>query len=242
MIDFNCDVGEGLNNEHLLMPLISSCNISCGAHAGSIEIIDRVIGLAKEHNVKIGAHPSFEDRENFGRIILDISDEELLESLISQLTLFKERALKQKAIIHHVKPHGALYNLIAVNKEKADVVVRAIKEVFEDVFMYVPFNSEVSKVAKAKGVKILYEVFADRNYNDDLTLVSRKKVNAILTDPYEIIDHVTRMFEKGKVKTISGKLISIDADTFCIHGDNENVIEILKELNKSFLDSARNEK
>lgn len=242
MIDFNCDVGEGLNNEHLLMPYISSCNISCGAHAGSVEIIDHVIRLAKEHHVKIGAHPSFEDRDNFGRVILDISDEELYDSLRKQLLLFKERAALQNAEIHHIKPHGALYNLIAVNREKAEVVVKAINSVFDTMTLYVPDNSVVAEVAKENGLRVLYEAFADRNYNNDLTLVSRKEAHATMTDPDEIIEHVSRMAKEQKVKTLSGKILSIKADTFCIHGDNENVIEILKELNKSFLDSTRNEK
>jgi len=209
MIDLNCDLGEGLDNEHLLMPLISSCNIACGGHAGSIEIMDRVIKMALEHKVKIGVHPSFEDKENFGRVVLNISNEELKQSLIGQMELFKERAKRQEAKVHHVKPHGALYNLIAINQEKAEVVIESIQEVFEKVKIYVPY---------------------DRNYNDDLTLVSRKESNAILSDSNEIIEHVSRMSTQSKVKTISGNEKIIKADTFCVHGDNENVLEILGAL------------
>ena len=230
MIDLNCDLGEGLNNEHLLMPLISSCNIACGGHAGSVEIIDQVIDLAIQHNVKIGAHPSFADTANFGRVILDISNEELQKSLIDQLELFKVRANQQKAKVHHVKPHGALYNLIAVNREKAEVVAQSIQQVFPESKMYVPFDSVIEKVAKEAGIEIVYEAFADRNYNDDLTLVSRKEPNAILTDSEQIIDHVSRMANESKVKTISGNEKTIKAETFCIHGDNKNVLEILQSL------------
>lgn len=237
MIDLNCDLGEGLNNEHLLMPLISSCNIACGGHAGSVEIMDHVIGLAIQYNVKIGVHPSFEDKENFGRVVLDISNEELKQSLIDQMELFKQRADLQKGNIHHVKPHGALYNLIAVNQEKAAIVVKAIQFVFENVNLYVPYNSVIEKVAIEAGVEIIYEAFADRNYNDDLTLVSRKESNAILIDPDEIINHVSRMATHSKVKTISGNEKTIKAETFCIHGDNQNVIAILKALNDRFLDT-----
>ena len=143
MIDLNCDLGEGLQNEHLLMPLISSCNISCAAHAGSIEIIDKVIQLALQYQVKIGAHPSFPDKENFGREIMEISNTDLEESLVNQLTLFKERAALQKATVHHVKPHGALYNLIAVDEETAIVVVKAIQTVFQQIKLYVPYNSVI---------------------------------------------------------------------------------------------------
>jgi len=232
MVDLNCDLGEGLNNEHILMPLISSCNIACGAHAGSVEIMDHVIALAMEHKVKIGVHPSFVDKENFGRVVLDISNEELKQSLIDQMELFKERLKLQEGIIHHVKPHGALYNLIVVNREKAQVVVEAIQEVFDPIKMYVPFNSVIEKVAQEAGIEIIYEAFADRNYNDDRTLVSRKESNAVLTNPEEIIKHVSRMARESKVKTISGKERNIKAQTFCIHGDNENVTAILEALNR----------
>lgn len=234
MIDFNCDLGEGLNNEHLLMPLISSCNIACGGHAGSIEIMDYVIGLAVKHHVNIGAHPSFVDHENFGRVVLDISNEELKESLIGQLELFQARAALQNVLVHHVKPHGALYNLIALNREKANVVVEAIQEVFDHVKLYVTYNSEIEKVAMEQEVQIVYEAFADRNYNDDLTLVPRKESNAILTNPDEIVAHVSRMAKDSKVRTLSGKEKTIKAQTFCIHGDNKNVLNILKKLKQKF--------
>ena len=139
-IDINCDVGEGIENEHLLMPYISSCNIACGGHFGDQFTIDKTIQLAIDNNVKIGAHPSFPDKENFGRKIMDISDVELQESLILQMQLFKKRAALKNAIIHHVKPHGELYNLIAVDQEKAILFVNAIQQVFENVKVYVIIN------------------------------------------------------------------------------------------------------
>lgn len=233
-IDLNCDVGEGLDNEHLLMPYISSCNISCGAHAGSVETMDTVIALAIEKNVKIGAHPSFPDRENFGRVVLDISDAELQRSLEAQLLLFKERAELQNAVVHHVKPHGALYNLIAVDSTKALIVVKAIQEVFDDVKLYVPYNSKIESVAIANGLDIVYEAFADRNYNDDLTLVSRALPYAVLTDTEQVVKHVQRMATESKVRTANDRLQEIKAETFCVHGDHKKVIPILKALNEAF--------
>jgi UPF0271 protein len=230
MIDLNCDLGEGLNNEHHIMPLITSCNIACGGHAGSIKIMDHVIGLAIQNHVKIGAHPSFDDRENFGRIVLDISNEELQKSLCHQMALFQKRVSLQGGHIHHVKPHGALYNLIAVNQEKARIVVEAIQKVFTEVKIYVPYNSVIARIAKEANIEIVYEAFADRNYNEDLTLVSRSKPNAILIDPDEVIEHVSRMINESKVKTISGLEKPILAQTFCIHGDNSKAIEILQSL------------
>lgn len=233
-IDLNCDVGEGLNNEYLIMPLISSCNISCGAHAGSVETIDKVIALAKKHNVKIGAHPSFPDRENYGRVVMDISDTELLQSLVAQLKLFKERAERKNVQVHHVKPHGALYNLIAIKSAKALVVVKAIQEVFDDVKLYVPYGSRIENIAKVNGIDVVYEAFADRNYNQDLTLVSRALPYAMIDDIGKMVIHVRRMVEESKVRTVMDTLEDIKAETFCVHGDNKQVVEVLQALNTVF--------
>ena len=232
MIDINCDLGEGLHNEHIIMPLISSCNISCGAHAGSIEIMDKVIQLAVKHKVKIGAHPSFPDRKNFGRKVLDISNSDLQKSLEDQLTIFKDRALLQNATIHHVKPHGALYNLIAVNSEKASIVIAAIQHVFEAVKLYVPYQSRIEEVAVQSGIEIVYEAFADRMYNEDLSLVSRTFSNALIEDKLEVLKQVQKISNKQLVTTVNFHEKKIKASTFCVHGDTKNAIEILEYLHK----------
>ena len=232
MIDINCDLGEGLHNEHIIMPLISSCNISCGAHAGSIEIMDKVIQLAVKHKVKIGAHPSFPDRKNFGRKVLDISNSDLQKSLEDQLTILKDRALLQNATIHHVKPHGALYNLIAVNREKASIVIAAIQHVFEAVKLYVPYQSRIEEVAVQSGIEIVYEAFADRMYNEDLSLVSRTFSNALIEDKLEVLKQVQKISNKQLVTTVNFHEKKIKASTFCVHGDTKNAIEILEYLHK----------
>ena len=232
MIDINCDLGEGLDNEHIIMPLISSCNISCGAHAGSIEIMDKVIQLAVKHKVKIGAHPSFPDRKNFGRKVLDISNSDLQKSLEDQLTILKDRALLQNATIHHVKPHGALYNLIAVNREKASIVIAAIQHVFEAVKLYVPYQSRIEEVAVQSGIEIVYEAFADRMYNEDLSLVSRTFSNALIQDKLEVLKQVQKISNKQLVTTVNFHEKKIKASTFCVHGDTKNAIEILEYLHK----------
>ena len=232
MIDINCDVGEGLQNESIVMPFISSCNIACGAHAGNVETIDKVIKLAMENNVKIGAHPSFPDKENFGRKIMKISNEELQDSVEAQLKLFKERAALQNAAVHHVKPHGALYNLIAVNEEKARVVANAMLKVFKEAKLYVPYNSAIEKIAKKKKIKIVYEAFADRNYNDNLTLVSRALPYAVITDKEKVLKHVKRISEQSLVRTVQDNKKVIKAVTFCVHGDNANAVDILRYLHK----------
>jgi len=232
-IDLNCDLGEGLDNEHLLMPYLSSCNIACGAHAGSVEIIDKTIALALKYDVKIGAHPSFPDRENFGRVIMELSDAEWAKSLREQLKLFGERAKRQGAKVHHVKPHGALYNLVAVDRVKAEMLIDLVQEEFQNAKIYVPFQSAVEKAALERGLAIFYEAFADRNYNDDLTLVPRSLPQAVVAKE-KVLEHVRRMVNKYKVKTIQGHEVAIKADTLCIHGDNPYVLEILKELHEEF--------
>jgi len=231
-IDINCDVGEGLENEAEIMPYLSSCSIACTGHAGTIKSIDETIRLAKLNNVKIGAHPSFPDQENFGRKFLKMSSEALQESLEFQINLLKERAALQGEKLNHIKTHGALYNASAVDILIAQTVINAIKNTVKEVFLYVPFNSKIEKLALLNNIPIKYEAFIDRNYNDDLTLVSRSQSNAIITKPKKAFDHVFTMINEGKVKTILNRNISIKADTYCIHGDNEKALYILKYISR----------
>ncbi|SFU72522.1 UPF0271 protein [Pustulibacterium marinum] len=232
-LDLNCDVGEGVNNEASLMPYISSCNISCGAHAGDVATIDSVLQLAVENQVKIGAHPSYPDRANFGRVVMDISPNALKESLLAQLTLFQERLAKiPNATLHHVKAHGALYNASAKNTTIAETIVNVVQKACPDVSLYVPFGSVIATIAKEAGIRISYEIFADRNYQDDLQLVPRSQENAIITHTEDVANHVAKMVLEGNVQTLSGKLIPIQADTCCVHGDNEAAIAIVKELHQ----------
>ncbi|WKD85914.1 hypothetical protein KCTC32516_01263 [Polaribacter huanghezhanensis] len=230
VIDFNCDVGEGVENEHLLMSYISSCNIACGGHFGDEKSIDETIQLAIENKVKIGAHPSFPDKKNFGRKIMNISDEDLKKSIVFQLDLFQKCLEKKNEKLHHIKAHGALYHLIAKDKKAATVFVNTIKKYVEKAYLYVPYNSEIEKVAIENNINIKYEAFADRNYKNDLSLVSRTESNAVISNPTKVYEHVLNMIQNDRVKTVSNSLIKIKADTFCIHGDNQNALEILQEV------------
>jgi UPF0271 protein len=229
-IDINCDVGEGIQNEHLIMPLISSCSVACGGHFGNKETIDKTIELAIENNVLIGAHPSFLDQKNFGRTSLDISESTLKESIEAQLDLFLACMADFNQKMHHIKPHGALYNLIAKDKKEAQKFIRIIKKYLKNCFLYVPYHSEIAKVALENNVNIKFEAFADRNYNDAVSLVSRTAKNALILSPKEVAKHVLHMVKKNKVKTVSGLEKEIKVDTLCIHGDTENVIEIASFL------------
>ena len=229
-IDFNCDVGEGIENEHLLMPFISSCNIACGGHYGNKTTIDKTLQLAIDNNVKIGAHPSFPDKENFGRKIMKISDEKLQKSIAFQMDLFAERLKKWNIKLHHVKAHGALYNLIAKDKKAAAVFIDSIQNYIGKAYLYVPYNSEIEKIARNNNINIKYEAFADRNYNDDLSLVSRNELNAIISDPTKVYQHVLNMVQNNAVKTVSNSVIKIKSETFCVHGDNKNALDILQKV------------
>ncbi|WP_159947079.1 5-oxoprolinase subunit PxpA [Polaribacter septentrionalilitoris] len=233
-IDINCDVGEGIANEHLLMPYISSCNIACGGHFGDQKTIDNTIQLAIENNVKIGAHPSFPDKINFGRKVMNISNAKLQKSIQNQMDLFLERLCKTDAKLHHIKPHGALYNLIAIDEITAEKFLESTKPYLKDVFLYVPYGSKIEEVALKKNISIKYEAFADRNYTDNLKLVSRNEKNAVIKNPKEVYNHIHKMISDGKVNTISGLAKEIKADTFCVHGDHKNSLQILEFLWQEF--------
>ncbi|WP_282135717.1 5-oxoprolinase subunit PxpA [Seonamhaeicola maritimus] len=232
IIDINADVGEGVGNEAGLMPYISSCNIACGGHAGDKETMREVVKLAKKHKVKIGAHPSFPDKENFGRVKMDISCAALFTSLKHQITDLLKVLYEENGTLHHIKPHGALYNLAAINEKVANVIVEVIKSMHRPVQLYVPYNSIIAEVAQNNDVSITYEVFADRNYNDDLSLVSRKEKNAIITNEEGMSQHVLNMIQNKKVKTSTGKEKQILAQTICVHGDNPKAIELVRQLYK----------
>ncbi|WP_439129768.1 5-oxoprolinase subunit PxpA [Polaribacter sp.] len=229
-IDINCDVGEGVNVEPLLMPNISSCNVACGGHFGTKKTIEKTIQLAIKNKVLIGAHPSFPDKENFGRKLLNLSSFELKNSIEQQMELFLNCMNNYNQKMNHIKPHGALYNFIAKNKEAAAQFISITKKYLQNCYLYVPYNSEIERVALNNQIKIKYEAFADRNYNNDLSLVARAEKNALITNKVEVVKHVLFMYEQGKVKTISGALKDLKADTFCVHGDTENAVEILSYL------------
>ena len=234
MININCDLGEGLNNEHIIMPLINSCNIACGGHAGNNQSMIECVEIATRNNLQIGAHPSYPDRLNFGRKKIDISTSEFSFSIINQIKSLEQIVSSYGKQINHIKAHGALYNEMIHDLDTADFYLDTIKDYKEKYSLYVPYQSEIEILALKRGFKIIYEVFADRNYNDDLSLVSRDKEFALINKPKEVIKHITSIIESNIVKTASGNTHKIKFDTFCVHSDTNNSIEILKEINKVF--------
>ena len=234
MININCDLGEGLNNEHIIMPLINSCNIACGGHAGNNQSMIECVEIATRNNLQIGAHPSYPDRLNFGRKKIDISTSEFSFSIINQIKSLEQIVSSYGKQINHIKAHGALYNEMIHDLDTADFYLDTIKDYKEKYSLYVPYQSEIEILALKRGFKIIYEVFADRNYNDDLSLVSRDKEFALINKPKEVIKHITSIIESNIVKTVTGNIYKIKFDTLCVHSDTNNSIEILKEINKVF--------
>lgn len=236
-IDLNADVGEGIGNEEQLMPFLSSCNIACGGHAGDMAIMKSVLGLAKKYNVKIGAHPSFPDKENFGRLPMEISYSALYTSLKEQIKTLQKIANGMNMQLHHVKPHGALYNMAAKNEDIASVIIEVIKRFHVSLKLYVPYNSVIAKLAIAENIPIVYEAFADRNYNNDLSLVSRADENAMISDDDIMLQHVLSIIKRKKVTTIHGVEVDIIAQTLCVHGDHPEAVFLIKNLSQNLRDS-----
>ena len=237
MLNINCDLGEGLNNEHIIMPLIDSCNIACGGHAGDNGSMIECVEISIKNNVKIGAHPSYPDKINFGRKKIDISPSELSYSIISQIESLEAIADSYGLELNHIKAHGALYNQMMIDAELSNFYLDTIKEFKNKCSLFIPYKSEIEKIALKKGFSIIYEVFGDRNYNDDLSLVSRNNENALITNPESVVNHIKTIKETETVKTINGNYKKIKFDTICIHSDTNNSIEILKKINQEFDES-----
>ena len=231
-IDINCDVGEGAGNEAQLFPLISSCNIACGGHAGDASSMEQIVRLAKKCKVKVGAHPSYPDKENFGRASMDITSEALVESIREQIDNLVSILKKENIPLHHIKAHGALYNDIAKNKTLAAKFLEAVARYKKDILIYLPYTSKIEKFAVSQGFSVAYEAFADRNYNSDLSLVGRNHPQALIQSPVAVLKHVVQMVKHQKVCTLSAENIKILVDTFCIHSDTPSAIEIVMYLSK----------
>lgn len=231
----NVDLGEEvlpqLQIEKEVMPYTQACNIACGGHAGTPHSMRETMQLANAHKVKIGAHPSYPDRENFGRKVLDISQEELSQSIIEQLTHFIKIAKEENIDIHHIKAHGALYNEAARNPAIAQVLVDSLLHLELETVLFAPPKSELSVIAKKHHIPVAYEVFGDRAYNDDLSLVNRSEPDAVLTDAVLIIEQVSQMIKHHTISTISGKNIRLEMDTICLHSDHISAVENIKAVN-----------
>ena len=234
-IDLNCDLGEGIGNDELIMPYISSANIACGYHAGNETTMKQTVELCKRYNVAVGAHPSFPDKENFGRTDMLLHPGEIYEMIIKQISSLEKIAAVADVPVHHVKPHGALYNMAARDKMLAPFVALAILDTNSKYILYGLSGSYLIKEGKALGVKTASEVFADRTYKDDGSLTSRNKPGALIEETDKAVAQALQMVKEGTVTSINGKKVQIVAETICIHGDGEHAVEFAKAIREALV-------
>ena len=233
-IDLNCDMGEGYTTDALIMPLISSANIACGYHAGGGELLMRqTIRHALQHQVAVGAHPSFDDREGFGRREMHLSSEEIYQIVLDQVNIIRKAAAEEGASLHHVKPHGALYNMAAKDAMVADAISRAIRAIDASLILYGLPNSASETSASQYGLQFYREVFSDRTYTDQGTLTPRNQPNAMIETAEQSVAQVLLIILQETLQSTTGKEISIKADTVCIHGDGEHAVAFAQEINRA---------
>ncbi len=236
-IDINCDVGEsyGKNTSQYdkdIMPYISSCNIACGFHSGDPLTIERTIKLALKHNVKIGAHPSFPDLQGFGRRVMNIPSEELRAIVRYQIAALKGMVKALGGKLHHIKPHGALYNLAAKDEKTAEAIVKAIVSIDDGLILYGLSGSLIEGICNKYDLQYAHEAFADRNYEEDGSLRSRQLKNAVIHDEKAVVRQVKMMIEQGKVIAYTGEAISLKVDTICIHSDTKDAAQLAAGIHK----------
>ncbi len=242
-ININCDLGEKSKHHSNiydpdLLEIVNSANIACGFHAGDEETMHQTIQISKKNGVSIGAHPSFNDPENFGREKMNLSTTEIRKLIIDQYEILQKIAVKYDESVSHIKPHGALNNMACEDIELATVIAKTINEISKDLIYLVPTGSKMELAAKKLNMKIACEIFADRNYEDDGNLVSRKKPNALITDPEIAKNHVLSMVKNQALNCHSGKQISCEIDSVCIHGDNISSLNTAKIIKSNLLENG----
>jgi UPF0271 protein len=233
LIDLNCDMGEGMETDAAIFPFISSANISCGYHAGDADTMRRTVELALRHHVAIGAHPSYPDRANFGRVDMlgkGLSLDEVVGLIVDQLIILQAICDEFGARLHHVKPHGALYNRAARDASVSALICRAIREFDPSLQLYGLSGSEMRTATERHGLVFVNEVFADRTYQADGSLTPRTEPGALIEDAAQSMAQVLKMVEEGRVIASGGEEVFIQADTICLHGDGSHAVEFAKMI------------
>lgn len=229
--EINCDLGEGAGNEEEMMPFLDACSVACGGHTGDEGSMYSTVILAKKHGVRIGAHPSFPDREHFGRRTMDLNKEMLISSLTDQINQLQAICRQQQIPMDHVKPHGALYNAIIHDKILGRSVLEVMRN-FPGVPLYAPWRSAIAVLANESGIPVIEEGFADRAYTNPPELAPRSRAGALLTEPVTVLRQVSDMSQKKLVKTIYGRYAPMQAVTFCVHGHNPAALSLVQALSK----------
>jgi 5-oxoprolinase (ATP-hydrolysing) subunit A len=234
-VDLNCDLGESfgayrMGNDEQLLPYVTSANIACGFHAGDPAVMRKTVQLCLKNKVAIGAHPGLPDLVGFGRREMAITPDEAFNMVVYQLGALSAFVQAEGGTLHHVKPHGALYNMAAVSRPLAEAIAEAIYKVKPDAILYGLAGSELIFAGLKLGLTTANEVFADRTYQQDGTLTSRRQPNALITDHEEAAQQVIRMIKEGKVRSLHGLDVTIKADTVCIHGDGLHALEFASHI------------
>ena len=242
-ININCDLGEKSkyhSNKYDpdLLEIVNSANVACGYHAGDEQTMNKIIEISKKNGVSIGAHPSFKDPENFGRERMNLSPSEIEKLIIDQYEILQKIASKHGEKVSHIKPHGALNNMACEDIDLATVLAKTIKDINKDLIYLVPTGSKMEEAAKKLDIKFACEIFADRNYEDDGNLVSRKKPHALITDPEQAKKHVLKMVQTQSLNCHSGKQIPCEIDSVCIHGDNLSSLATAKSIRDNLLENG----
>jgi len=240
MIKLNCDMGESfgiwkMGEDELIMPYINMANLACGFHSSDSITMSKSVQLAVKHNITIGAHPSYQDLVGFGRRSMNCSVEEISAIIIYQLGALSGFCKVYDTEVSYVKPHGALYNDMMKDENIYKAILKAISSFDKNIKLMIlstPNHEEFAKIASSYGVELIYEVFADRNYNDDGSLVSRSESNAVVHDENEVIQRVELLANDGYISSINGNKLFINADTICVHGDGQNALSFIKGLKK----------
>ena len=242
-ININCDLGEKSkhhSNKHDpdLLEIVNSANIACGYHAGDEETMNQVVEISKKNGVSIGAHPSFNDPENFGRERMNLSSSELEKLITDQYEILQTISSNHGENVTHIKPHGALNNMACEDIDLATTLAKVIKRINPELIYLVPTGSKMEQAAKKLDMKIACEIFADRNYEDNGNLVSRKKPHALITNPEQAKKHVLKMVQTQSLNCHSGKQIPCEIDSVCIHGDNLSSLNTAKAVKENLLNNG----
>ncbi len=235
-VDLNCDLGESfgawtMGQDAEILPFVTSANIACGFHAGDPGVMRRTVRLALAQGVALGAHPGLPDLVGFGRRELAVSAAEAFELTVYQLGALLAVAKAEGGRLHHLKPHGALYNMAATNADLAEAIAEAVYKVEPELLLYGLANSELTRAGEKLGLRTAHEVFADRTYQADGTLTSRRQPDALITDPAVARAQVLRLVQEGQVQSQQGVPVSLRADTVCLHGDGPHALAFARELN-----------
>ncbi|MBB5217009.1 LamB/YcsF family protein [Parapusillimonas granuli] len=234
-IDLNCDMGESygawtMGHDDDILPYVTSANIACGYHAGDPTTMRRTVAAALKNDAALGAHPSLPDLQGFGRRVMDITPSEAYDIVVYQVGALAAVAASQGARLHHVKAHGALYNMACKNRELATAIAQAVRDVDAGLVLYALASSVQVEAAREVGLQVAQEVFADRTYQDDGSLTSRKRPDAMIVDPDIALRQVVRMVTEGKVESVQGVDIPVQADTLCIHGDQPGALVFARAI------------